>query len=197
MVEVMKIMVTSFRRSHARTVHSVPPALQQDIIDPRLRRRLRDTRTSLGQSLAGSLLLSPGSWCAQGSVCVLQESVNSVLGKFWWLCGGVNGNLLQEGLCHTQRAYAVHPEPLPLRQATADLHLCRKHSNTVLAQSLWGLGVLVHTGLFQPSEHLWRVRGLILNAVFPSCHLAGASPLPLAMEYLLVVGSNILQSTVV
>ena len=59
MVEVMKIMVTSFRRSHARTVHSVPPALQQDIINPRLRRRLLDTRTSLGQSLAGSLLLSP------------------------------------------------------------------------------------------------------------------------------------------
>ena len=82
MVEVMKIRVTSFRRSHARTVHSVPPALQQDIINPRLRRRLLDTRTSLGQSLAGSLLLSPGSWYTQGSVGVLQESVNSVLGKF-------------------------------------------------------------------------------------------------------------------
>ena len=30
------------------------------------------------------------------------ESVSPVLCKFWQLCGGVNGNLLQEGLCHTQ-----------------------------------------------------------------------------------------------
>ena len=78
----MKIMVTSFRRSHARTVHSVPPALQQDIINPRLRRRLLDTRTSLGQSLAGSLLLSPGSWGTQGFVCSLRESISLVMWKF-------------------------------------------------------------------------------------------------------------------
>ena len=30
----------------------------------------------------GSLLLSPGSWCAQDFVCVLQESVSPVLWKF-------------------------------------------------------------------------------------------------------------------
>ena len=29
------------------------------------------SQASLDQSLVGSLLLSPGSWCAQGSVCVL------------------------------------------------------------------------------------------------------------------------------
>ena len=39
----------------------------------------------------------------------------------------------------------LHLEPLPLKQATADLYLRRRHSNTVLAQSLWGLWVLVHT----------------------------------------------------
>ena len=38
----------------------------------------------------------------QGSVCALQESVSPVLCEFWQLCGGVNGDLLQEGLCHTQ-----------------------------------------------------------------------------------------------
>ena len=32
------------------------------------------SRASLGQSLVGSLLLSSGSWCAQGSVCALQVS---------------------------------------------------------------------------------------------------------------------------
>ena len=59
------------------------------------------SQASLGQSLVGSLLLSPGSWCIQGffvCVCAFQESVSPVLCKFWWLCGGANGDLLQEGL---------------------------------------------------------------------------------------------------
>ena len=34
------------------------------------------SRASLGQSLVGSLLLSSGSWCAQGSFCALQQSVS-------------------------------------------------------------------------------------------------------------------------
>ena len=66
---------------------------------------------SMGQSLVGSLLLSSGSWYAQGSVCALQESVSLVLCKFWWLYGGVDGDLLQEGLCHTQVCYTQSPCP--------------------------------------------------------------------------------------
>ena len=65
----------------------------------------------------------------------------------------------------------LHPEPLPQQQFTADPYLCRRHSNTVLSQSLWGLRVLVYTR-FEPSERLWRVWGLILNALsplLPSC----------------------------
>ena len=65
---------------------------------------------SLGQSLVGSLL-SSGSWCTQSFVCALQESVSPVLCKFWWLCGGVNGNLLQEGLCHTEVYCTQSPCP--------------------------------------------------------------------------------------
>ena len=72
----------------------------------------------------------------------------------------------------------LHPEQLPLGKSTADLYLCRRHSNPVLAQSLWGLWVLVRIqsgpleGLFEPSKHLWRVWGLILNVILhllPSC----------------------------
>ena len=37
----------------------------------------------------------------------------------------------------------LHPEPLPLQQSTADPYLLRRHSNTVLSQSLSGLWVLV------------------------------------------------------
>ena len=40
------------------------------------------SQAGLGQSLVGSLLHSPGSWCAQGFVCFLQESVSPVLCKF-------------------------------------------------------------------------------------------------------------------
>ena len=58
----------------------------------------------------------------KGPLCALQESVSPVLCKFWSLCGGVNGALLQEGLCHTQ-VYCT----LALQQSTADPYLCRRH----------------------------------------------------------------------
>ena len=82
------------------------------------------------------MLLSPGSWCTQSFVCALQESVSLVLCEFWWLHGGVNGDLLPRGLMPYPRL--LHPEPL--WQATSDPHLLRRHSETVLAQSC-GLGV--------------------------------------------------------
>ena len=61
----------------------------------------------------------------------------------------------------------LHPEPLTLWQATADPYLLRRHSDTVLAQSLWGLWVPVAQGLFEPSERLWPVWGLILKVIVP------------------------------
>ena len=66
---------------------------------------------SLGQSLVGSLVLSPESWCTQSFVCALQEFVSSTLCKFWQLDGWVNGDLLQESLCHTQVYYTQSPCP--------------------------------------------------------------------------------------
>ena len=43
----------------------------------------RDSWKLTGKSLLGSMLLSSGSWCIQGSVCTLPESVSPVLCKFW------------------------------------------------------------------------------------------------------------------
>ena len=43
---------------------------------------------SMGQSLVGSLFLSPGSCCTQIFVCAFQESVSPVLCKFWRLWWG-------------------------------------------------------------------------------------------------------------
>ena len=58
----------------------------------------------------------------------------------------------------------LHPEPLPLRQSTADPDLHRRHSETVLAQSLWGLWVLVHT------RFVCTVQGSLVGKGFGSKH---------------------------
>ena len=96
-------MVTSFKRSHAgtATLNAPNPASGQHRPTPPLETP-GHSRARLGQSFVRSLLFSPGSWCTHSSVCALQESIFPVLCKFWQLYGGVNGNLLQEGLCHTQ-----------------------------------------------------------------------------------------------
>ena len=81
--EVMKIMVTSFKRSHACTaaLSASNPAAGHHQPTPLLETP-GQSWASLGQSLVGSLLLSLGSWCTQGFVHVLQESVSPVLCKF-------------------------------------------------------------------------------------------------------------------
>ena len=171
MVEVMKTMVASFKRSHDGTATLSPPDPAAGHCRPTPPPETPGhSRASLGQSLVGSLLLSPGSWCAQGFVCALQESVSPVLCKFWQLYGGVNGDLLQEGLCHTLGL--LHPEPLPLRQSTAD-RTSSGDTETQLWLNLCGVsGCWCTQGLLEPSEHLWQVWGLILNAIsplLPSC----------------------------
>ena len=67
MVEVMKIMVTSFKRSNAwstATLSAPSPAAGQCQPTP-LPETPGQSQASLGQSPVGSLLISPGSWCAQ------------------------------------------------------------------------------------------------------------------------------------
>ena len=149
MVEVMKIVVTSFRRSHASTATLSAPSSAAGHHQPMpLLETPGHSWASLGQSLVGSVLLSPGSWCAQGSVCALQESIPQSC---------VSSGSPMVGLLATssKRAYAIpkspapsHTQgcsiPLPLWQSTADLYLHRRHSNTVLSVSVGSLGPGVH-----------------------------------------------------
>ena len=99
----------------------------------------------------GSQLLSPGTRCTQGFVCVLPESVSSVLYKFWWFCGGVNSDLLQEALCHTEVCCTQSPcsRPLLTRTSTGDMQ-------TQFWLRLCGLGVrfVPFPGLSSPGEQL-------------------------------------------
>ena len=83
MVGLKGVMVTSFKRTYARIVvfsasdptagHCQPMSLPET---PGY------SQASLAQSVVRSLTLSPGSWCTQAYVCVLQESVFPVLWKF-------------------------------------------------------------------------------------------------------------------
>ena len=167
MVEVMRIMATTFRRPHARTAALSAPSPAAGNCQPMPPQETPGhSRATLGQSLAGSLLPSPGSWCAQGSVCALQDSVSPVLCKFWRLYGGVNGDLLQEGLCHTRacctQSTGLCGRPLLTHTSAGDtqtqfwLSLCVGVSRSCYAQ-----------GLFEPSEYLWWVWGVILNTILP------------------------------
>ena len=102
MVEIMKITATSFKRSleHTAVLSASDPEAGHSGTTPPLETP-EHSWACLGQFLVGSLLLSPGSCCTQGFVCALQESVSPVLGKFWQFYGRLNGDLPQEGLCHT------------------------------------------------------------------------------------------------
>ena len=108
---VMEIMVTSFQRSHARTatLTASSPAAGHHRPTPLLETP-GNSQASLGQTLVGSLLLSPGSWCTMFCLCP-PSTYFPVLCKFWQLYGGVNGDLLQEGLCHTQVCCTQSPCP--------------------------------------------------------------------------------------
>ena len=145
MVEVMKIMVTSFKTSHAcaATLSAPNPAAGHCQPTPPLETP-GHSQASLCQSPVGSLLLSPGSWCTRFCLCPPRVYF-PVLNKFWQLYGGVNGDLLQEGLCHTQVCCTRSPcpcgSPLLTRTSTGD-------AQAVLSQSLWGLCA---QGLFEPS----------------------------------------------
>ena len=140
----------------------------------------------------GLLLLSPGSWCAHSSVCALQESISQSC---------VSSGSCMMGLMATssKRAYAIpkyatpshthvwcilslYPHSSPLLN-----HISTGDTQTQFSLSLCGVsGSWCTQGLFEPSELLLREWGFILNLNSPP-HLAGASPLPLDVGYLLQV----------
>ena len=155
MVEVMMKMGTSFKMSSActATLSAPEPAAghRQPMPPPETPER---SQARLSQSLVGSLLLSSGSWCTQSFVCALQESVSPVLCKFWRLYGGVNGDLLQEGLCHIQVCCTQSPypcgRPLLTRTSIGDTQTLKGRSGSVSVGTPGALNVL-----FEPSKYLW------------------------------------------
>ena len=99
----------------------------------------------------------------------------------------------------SKRAYAtlhdpglLQPEPLPLRQATADPYLHRRLKHRSGSVSVGSQGLGVHKVLPEPSEHLWQVWCLILNAISPLLLSCWGFSFALGHGVSFLVGSNLL-----
>ena len=108
------------------------------------------------------VLECPFSWVLVHKVLLCPPRVYfPVLCKLQHLYGGVNSDLLQEGLCYTQVCCTQSPcpcgSPLMTHTSTGDVQ-------TQFSLSLCGVpGSWCTQVLFEPSEHLWQEWGLILN----------------------------------
>ena len=144
---------------------SVPPTLHRATSDPHLCWSLLDTHGQVWVSLLWghcSFLLGPG---AHKVLSVPSKSLFPVLCKFWQLYGRVSGDLLQEGLCHPHVCCTQSPCP-----CGSPLLTCTSTGNVQTQFCLIFSGVSgswCTQGLFEPSECLWQVWGLILIVILP------------------------------
>ena len=116
MVEVMKIMATSFKSFHACTAAlSAPDSAAGHHQPTPLPETPEHSWASLGPSLVGSLLLSPGSWCAQ-VLCVPSKSL------FPQCCVSSGGSMVRLMATSSERAYAIPRSTAPRAPALAEVH---------------------------------------------------------------------------
>ena len=141
-VEVMKVMATSFRRSHARAAALSAPTLQQATTDPGLCRRLLDTHRQVWVSLFWghcSFLLGPS---AHNVLFVPSKSL------FPESCVSSGSSMVVLMATSSKRAYVIPRSAAPRAPApvvghcwTVPLQETLKHSSgSVLVESL-GPGV--------------------------------------------------------
>ena len=143
MVEVMKITATFFKRSHAHTATlSAPnPAAGHPWPFP-VPETPGHAQASVGQSLVGSLLFSPGTWWTQGSVCALQESVfQSCVSS----CGSMEGLMVTS----SKRAYAILRSAAPRASASTAVNCWHIPLQETLQQSSFSVSV----GSLGPGVH--------------------------------------------
>ena len=148
MLEVMKIMVTSLKRSHActATVHAPNPAADHHHAST------RDSRTPTGKSAVGSLLLSPGSWCTR--FCLPSKTISQ---SYRSSGSSVVGFMATS----SKRAHAIPrcctQSPCPCGRPLLT-HTSKGDTQTQFCLSLCEISVSWCTqGLFEPSECLWWV----------------------------------------
>ena len=123
----------------------------------------RDSWTLMDKSGSVSCgVTAPFSWSAQGSVCAFQESLSPVLCKSWWSVVGLMAT-------SSKRAHALPRSSAPGASVPLAGHCWPVHSQETLKHSSgsvsMGSGSWCALVLFEPSEHLWWVRSLILNMI--------------------------------
>ena len=150
----MKIMAISFKRSHEciATLSAPSPGTGHHWPMP-----LPETPGHLGKSGSVSCgVLAPFSWVlVHTRLCLCPPRIFfPVLCKFWRLYDRVNGDLLQEGLCHTQVCCTQSTCPCgsPLLTSTSI-----GDTQTQFCLSLCVVsGSWCAQGLFEPSELFWQ-----------------------------------------
>ena len=93
----------------------VPPTLWQATRTHASAETPGHSLASLGQSLVGSLLLSPGSWCTQGSVCALQEPISQS-------CVSSGSSVVGLMTTSSKRAYAIPRSAAPRAPGPVAVH---------------------------------------------------------------------------
>ena len=124
----------------------------------------RHSGASLGQSLLGSLLLSPGSWCTQGFVCALEESVS----QSYVSSGGSMVGLMATS---SKRAYAIPESAAPRALIPVAGHCWPVPLQETLKQSSGSVSV----ESLGPDEHrfVWALRVSLVGMGFHSnCNFA-------------------------
>jgi len=128
-------------------LNSVPPIPQQATTNPCLCQRLMDTQRQVWVSRPCGTA-PPGSWHTRFHLCPPRVYL-PVPCTFWQLYGGVNDDLLQKSLCHTQvcctQSPFPHSRPLLTHTSTGD-------TQTQFCLSLCGVpGFWCSQGLPEPS----------------------------------------------
>ena len=142
LLEVMQIMVISFKRSHecTATLSAPSPAAGHHQAMPLLETP-RHSQASLGQTSVASLFLSPGSWCTRFCLCLRRVYFPACV-SFGSSMVGLMATFSKGGLCHIHicctQSHCPCGSPLLTSTSTGD-------AQTQFCLSWWGPWVLVHT----------------------------------------------------
>ena len=135
----MKIMVSSFKRSHECPATLSVPTLSRPSPTHGSAGGSWTLTASLAQSPVGSLLLSPGSWCTR-CCFALQESISQT-------CVSSGSTMLGLMVTSSKRTYAI---PTP----RASVPVADHHQPVPPQQTLKHSSVSVSVGSLGPDAHM-------------------------------------------
>ena len=136
----MKIMAISFKRSHLSiaTLSAPNPAAGHGRPPP-THASARDSWTFTGKSGSVSCGVTTFSWVLVCTSFCFSKNLFPQSCLLWQLYGGVNGDFLQKGLCHTQVCCTQSPCPRSSPLLTHTPQETLKPSSASVSVGLWVL----------------------------------------------------------